>query len=124
MEAPASDRLAVAFGQWSGLGDCFELGDWTFVPLVENGAVLLLAAMRGTEIHVAVAPEFRGRVITRRRCREFLGPLLERRGYLTTRAVEGTDRIHFLQRLGFRLTGAAGGINHYMLTAVPFQKEH
>lgn len=118
------DELRIAFGQWSGLGDWVPVDGWTFVPLVEGGALLLVAAVMGTEIHVAVAPEHRCRVITRRRCREFLGPLMERRGYLTTRAVCGTGKERFLHRLGFKLTHTTGGIDHYMLTALPFAKEH
>jgi hypothetical protein len=79
--------------------------------------------MKGTEIHFAAAPEWRGTVFTRRRAREFLRPLIGIYGFLTTRSLAAdASTALFLQRIGFVLTWTELGIHHWMLTALPFGK--
>lgn len=121
----------VSFVQWAGLPAAPDtaaglLQDWEAVEIrSDEGEVVGLGAINGTELHVALAPESRGTgFITRRRCRQWIAPLLERRGFLTTRAVEpsvGTER--FLRRLGFERTRSNGEVSHYMLTDLPFEKK-
>ena len=80
------------------------------------------AAVKGTEIHV----EFhRQGVVLRDKVRRFLAPLLGREGFLTTR-VAVNDRVHdaFVRRLGFSSTWSDGTFQYYILTALPFSKEH
>ena len=77
------------------------------------------AALRGTEIHVEFT---RPGVINRGRVREFLGPLLERQGYLTTRVPGGDSRARFVTRLGFRPTWSDDEFSYYMLTELPFSR--
>lgn len=95
------------------------------VPLEIDGETAGVAAVDGTEIHFALAEDWRGRAITRARTREFLAPLIARRGYLTTRAeMPDAERRSFLERLGFRRTWTQdNGIEHYMLTCLPFDKK-
>jgi ribosomal protein S18 acetylase RimI-like enzyme len=114
-------QLRRLFVAWSSLPADAPLADWDFVPYERNGRIDALAATKGTEIHFAVAPEQRGRLIQRARTREFLRPLFERRGYLTTRSLTSDQRsAAFLTRLGFMRTAEIHGVDHWMLTALPF----
>lgn len=110
--------MREAFEAWSGLPPGSVEG-WEFIPHKEAGELAAVAALRGTEIHFAVAPGWRHRVIQRSRTRAFLAPLIERAGFLTTRS---NDMKHdrFLTGLGFVRTWSEGAMNHYMLTELPF----
>jgi len=99
------------------------LRGWAMHPLVIAGQVAGVAAMQGTEIHFALAPEWRGRAITRRTTRAFLAPLLAIRGYLTTRAFDPTESQRaFLRRIGFVLTWIDGLIEHFAMWRLPFSR--
>lgn len=90
---------------------------WQEVPLTGGG---LTGLLRGYELHVTM---HRTGVITRRTLREYLGPLLEKLGMLTTRVpAEDTVSRRFVERLGFEFTGESDGMRHYMLHKVPFQR--
>lgn len=81
------------------------------------------AALKGSEIHVEFTREG---VINRRKVREFLGPLIDRMGFLTTRVpVDDEDSDRFVRRIGFRESGRTDEFIFYMLTGQPFsRKEH
>lgn len=99
------------------------LAGWHFYPHKVAGEVRAVAAVQGTEIHFAVAPGWRRRLMLRQAARSFLAPLIAYRGYLTTRAMAG-EHADFLTRLGFTLTRTDGAVDYYMLAALPFGKEH
>ena len=115
--------LSEQFEQWAQMPIGSTAG-WEYAPLEVGGQVAAIAAIQGTEIHFAADPQWRGRVITRGRCRAFLGPLMARFGYLTTRTADNGKSADFLRRMGFDLTWSSGTIDHYMLTAMPFYKGH
>lgn len=116
--------LLDTFADWAGLPPSSGLDAWTFTPYERNGQVLAIAAMDGPEIHFAIAPAARHTVIARHRTAEFLAPLFERHGYLTTRTEPGAPQADFLKRLGFRFTWNSGEFDHYMLSALPWAKEN
>lgn len=114
------------FAQWSGLPASTTdlLLGWELVPLWRKGVVVGMAILNGTEIHFAVAPTHRHLAIQRHRAREFLLPLMERRGYLTTRSDQSDEAARrFLTRMGFKHTWNDGQFDHYMLSELPFGKE-
>lgn len=102
------------------------LGDWSVVPYELDGVVAACAVMKGPEIHFAVSPTFRFRLLTRDRIRTFLAPLLAKHGYLTTRMLrshgDAGGEITFVRRLGFRPTWTADDTTFYMLTKLPFER--
>jgi hypothetical protein len=119
--------MICEFACWSGLPPADVvmqslLEEWTLHPLVVNGEIRAIAAMSGSEIHFAIAPQWRHRTITRRRTREFLGPLFEAHGFLTTRAEPDQQHDRFLTRIGFDKTYHDGRFDHYMMTALPFER--
>lgn len=117
------DRFKAWVGWPSGAADL--LCNWTMHPLVIADQVAGVAAMSGTEIHFALAPEWRCRAITRRTTRAFLAPLLAIRGYLTTRAFDPSDAMRrFLYRLGFITTWVDGMTEHFMAVRLPFEKRN
>lgn len=120
----AQQALAGLFAAWAELPPGTELQAWTFTPYERAGKVVAIAAMDGPEIHFAIAPDARHTVIARHRTAEFLAPLFERHGYLSTRTVPGAPQRDFLTRLGFRFTWNSGAFDHYMLSALPWAKEH
>ena len=116
------DDLRALFAAWSGV-PAELLDGWDFHAHRRAGRPAAIAAMQGTEIHFAVAPEWRGRTIFRSVTRRFLEPLFERRGYLTTRVMAGEPHGRFLARLGFVKTSTRDGVEYYMLMALPFGRE-
>jgi hypothetical protein len=101
------------------------LASWEYVALLEDDEVVGIAALKGTEIHFAAAPAWRGRVMSRRRIRAFLEPLMARYGFLTTRSLVGDlGSAVFLRRLGFVNTWTELEIRHWMLTALPYSREN
>lgn len=115
------------FVEWAGLPReaARMLADWEMVPLHRASQLIGLAAVSGTEIHFALEPSSRHRGIQRTRAREFLAPLIARRGYLTTSSMHGDDQSRrFVERMGFRSTWTDNQFDHYMLTALPFGSEN
>lgn len=91
---------------------------WSTVTSACGGCTAL---RRGAEIHVRFNREG---VITRRKVREFLGPMLEELGLLTTRVRLGDERsARFVQRLGFKKTWSDEAYDYFNLTALPFSRE-
>ena len=81
-----------------------------------------MAAMREAEIHVEFT---RKGVLTRRAVRNFLRPLLALHGFLVTKAgVEDSVSDRFIRRIGFSPTWADGKYRYYVMTTLPFSKEH
>lgn len=110
--------MTEQFAEWSGV-PAASLADWEMIPLTVGDDVRAIAAMQGSEIHFAVAPQWRGRTITRRRTREFLSPLFGIHGFLTTRSIDGRHHA-FLTRLGFERTWSDGTVDYYMMAELPF----
>ena len=113
------------FATWAGIEPAPAAleslrADWTLHPYTVDGEVRAIAAMSGSEIHFAIAPRWRHRVIARQRTRCFLDPLLAVHGFLTTRSERGSRHHQFLSRIGFELTWFDGKLHHYMMTALPF----
>ena len=110
------------FTAWADLPDeaAVAMADWEMCPLVVDGIERGGAAVRGTEIHVAIAPKWRCATMARQRVRDFLAPLIGRAGFLTTRAVPNLAHHRFLSRLGFARTWQQPGVDHYMLCELPF----
>ena len=114
--------LRTAFESWAGMPPGSMLG-WRFVEYAPAGQVQAVAAIQGTEIHFAVAPERRHRVIARQRTRDFLRPIFDSIGFLTTRVVRGDARADFVRRLGFVPTWSDDTMDHFMMTELPFGRK-
>jgi GNAT superfamily N-acetyltransferase len=118
--------LGALFAEWTDVPRAaLAAGAWVFEPCIQGGEIAGVGALRGFEIHFAAAPAWRGRLISRRTLREFLGPLFNRLGFLTTRVLRGDEgRGRFIERLGFQLTRSDETTHYYMLSAVPFSREN
>lgn len=108
------------FAEWSGI-PAEAMADWTMIPLTVDGEVRAVAAMQGTEIHFVIAPQWRGRTITPKRTRQFLAPLFDVAGFLTTRSTDPAKH-DFLGRIGFDRTRSDGAVDYYMMSELPFGK--
>ncbi len=96
---------------------------WTFHDYLEGEEVVASAMMHGPEIHIIVAPQWRGRAMSRRRVRAFLAPLLEQYGYLATRVLHNREeQRRFVERVGFTQTWSDSMFCYYMLTTLPFER--
>lgn len=113
------------FISWAGLPPdapgIEALDAWEFHAYERGGETQAVAAVQGTEIHFAIAPHWRRRLICRQRTREFLAPLFERFGYLTTRSIPSQENNVFLSRLGFIETWNDGKYSHWMMCELPFE---
>lgn len=92
-------------------------GDWERIE-DETGWLLV----KGTEVHVCAKRGCEGRVVTRRKINEILGPVLARFGMLTTRTFKDNPA-PFLRRMGFKKSWSDGVFDYYVLTALPYRKE-
>lgn len=78
------------------------------------------AALKGTEFHCQLVEGFR---MNRADMREFLRPLFERHGFLTTRvAHEDMANQRFNRVFGFEKTWSDETFHYYILTALPFER--
>jgi GNAT superfamily N-acetyltransferase len=111
------------FENWAAMPPGSMQG-WRLVPYEKDGAVRAIAALQGYEIHFAIAPEWRHKVIARHRARAFIGALLDELGFLTTRAAPDEKADRFLTRLGFVKTMSTPETNYYFLCAAPWGMEH
>lgn len=82
-----------------------------------------VAIVKGTEIHFAM-PQGQRLPARRNDIRNFLAPLMDRLGFLTTRIQHHHVREkRFVERLGFERTWMDGEFAFYMLTALPFERK-
>lgn len=96
---------------------------WDIHTYVREGKVAAYAMVRGTEIHFKVLEAFRYRVIFRVATQEFLRPIFDRHGFLTTRVPHGDEESRrFIERIGFKMTWEDGDYQYFMLTALPFER--
>lgn len=106
------------------------IDDWELVPYPSAGEPVAIAALQGTEIHFVSSPAVRGRLLTSRRISSFLEPLMDRKGFLTTRVMRGAPgehaQISFVERIGFEATGIDAYFHHFMLSELRLarHKEH
>lgn len=85
----------------------------------DNGNCDGIAIQKGTEWHCQLAPGFE---LRRVEIREFLRPMFDKYGYLTTRVpVQDAANQRFNQVFGFKKTWSDGVFNYYILTALPFE---
>lgn len=97
--------------------------DWDVVPYYLDGAVACTAIVKGTEIHFYVRPEARKKLILRSRTQEFLRPLMNVLGFLTTRVLhENKEAQRFVERIGFEKTWADNQFQFYILERLPFSR--
>lgn len=99
------------------------LEDWEVVPFVFAGGQMGTGVVKGTEIHFALLPGCRPAASVRRAVREFLQPLFERNGFLTTRVRLGQGQEkEFVRRIGFKPTWHDDQFQYYLLGALPFAR--
>lgn len=113
------------FLDWARLKlDPSEVNGWEVFTHHVAGELAAVAILKGTEIHFALAPQWRKRLIHRGRVRSFLAPMFERYGFLTTKSdLRNAASERFLTRMGFEETWFDGQYQNWMLSALPFGKE-
>lgn len=103
--------------------DASIFDDWEVIPGYIHGEHAATAILNGTEIHFALVPQFRGSAVLRQRTREFLRPMFERMGFLTTRVVlTAKEQRQFVERVGFKPTWCDTIFQYYMLSELPFAR--
>lgn len=97
------------------------LATWELHPFYEGEDLKGVAMTKGTEYHCHLAPGFR---LSRRVMRDFLKPLFDRHGFLTTRvAHDDTANQRFNQVFGFKLMWSDDRFHYYMMTELPFEEK-
>jgi len=119
-------RLELLSPLWE---DCREVlptnfEGWEIIPGYIDQTHVATAILKGNEIHFGIKPEFRKKLIQRKRTREYLKPLLERKSFLTTRVILNDKyKQNFVERLGFNPTWHDEQFQYFMLTKLPFERE-
>lgn len=95
------------------------LEGWALHPFYEGDELKGVAMTKGTEFHCHLVPGFR---LNRRVMREFMRPLFERHGFLTTRVHRSDEANQRFNRVfGFERTWSDDQFHYYILTALPFE---
>lgn len=97
------------------------LAEWEVLPYEQDGEFIGAACMKGSEFHCMTLPGFK---LRRKPMREFLRPLYERHGVLTTRVRhEDTANQRFNYAFGFRETWRDTQFLYFEMAELPFGKE-
>lgn len=117
-----ADLLQPLFSEAEAV-DLSLFDDWEVIPGYIDGEHAATALVKGTEIHFGIVPKFRRKAVLRQRTQEFLRPMFERRGFLTTRVQLGShDKKQFVERVGFKPTWADTTFQYYLLGSLPFAR--
>lgn len=103
--------------------DASVFDGWEVVPGFIDGEHAATAIIKGTEIHFALVPRFVRTAVLKGRTQEFLRPMFERKGFLTTRvAVTAATQKKFVERIGFKPTWSDSHFQYYLLGKLPFAR--
>jgi hypothetical protein len=117
----SSVRKGTALSRYSIL-DYFE--DWDVLPFELDGQHVWTVVAKGTEVHFALAPDWRPKASMRGAIRAFIKPVFERHGFLTTRISHGrVAQKEFVKRIGFKPTWKDGDVEYYLLGSLPFERK-
>lgn len=98
--------------------------DWDVFPLELNGQHVWTMIAKGTEVHFALVQGWRPTASMRGAAREFVKPVFERHGFLTTRVMhERVEQKKFVERIGFKPTWKDGNVQYYLLGTLPFERK-
>lgn len=98
--------------------------DWDVFPFELNGQHVWTMIAKGTEVHFALVQGWRPTASMRGAVREFVKPVFERHGFLTTRVMhERVEQKKFVERIGFKPTWKDGNVQYYLLGTLPFERK-
>lgn len=101
------------------------LHPWDVTPGYIDGVLVAAIINAGTEVHFAISKSYRKKTISRGRMREFLRPLFEDKGFLTTRLKLGdAGPRRFIERIGFTKTWSDDKYDYFILAELPFERKH
>lgn len=98
--------------------------DWEVLPFEFEGRHVWTLVAKGTEVHVALAPDWNPRASMREAVRAFLKPIFDKYGFLTTRVQhDRPEQKAFVKRIGFKPTWKDGDVEYYLLGSLPFERK-
>lgn len=98
-----------------------SLNEWSIHPFYEGQTLMGCAFTLGTEFHCRLLPGFK---LNRSMMREFMRPLFDKYGFLTTRVEHGdTANRRFNKVFGFVPTWADETHQYFILTSIPFDRK-
>ena len=98
--------------------------DWKVLPFEFEGQHVWTMVIKGTEVHFALAPDWRPKASMRGAGRAFLKPVFDEYGFLTTRIAHGRlAQKEFVKRIGFKPTWKDGDVEYYLLGSLPFERK-
>lgn len=117
----SSVRKGTALSRYTIL-DYFA--DWEVFPFEFEGRHVWTMVVKGTEVHFALAPDWRPKASMRGAVRAFLKPVFDEYGFLTTRIAHGRlAQKEFVKRIGFTPTWKDGDVEYYLLGSLPFERK-
>ena len=98
--------------------------DWEILPFEFEGRHIWTMVVKGTEVHIALAPDWQPKASMRGAVRAFLKPMFDEFGFLTTRVRhERPEHKEFVKRIGFTPTWKDGNVEYYLLGSLPFERK-
>jgi hypothetical protein len=94
---------------------------WDVHEHAQSGRLVGFAITKGTEFHCHLLPGFK---LNRREMREFLRPLFEKHGFLTTRVrIEDLANQRFNKVFGFERTWSDDRFHYFLMSELPFKEK-
>ena len=91
---------------------------WEVFEHWQDGRLMGFSMLKGTEYHCQLEPGFK---LSRRVMREFLEPLFNRHGFLTTRVPVGDEANERFNRVfGFERTWSDERFHYFLMAELPF----
>lgn len=98
--------------------------DWDVLPFEVDGQHVWTMVAKGTEVHFALVQGWRPKLGMRNAVREFVRPVFDRHGFLTTRVRHGSPaQKKFVERIGFKRTWSDGSFEYFLLGTLPFERK-
>ena len=92
------------------------LMDWKIEPVFVDDKLAGMYAVKNTEVHFCVLPDFRGKWLSKGLINDVFMPILERYGFVTTAVPDDKPQGHGLvKKFGFNPIGRKGKFTFYRL---------
>jgi hypothetical protein len=100
------------------------LKDWDAIAIQDEDQHVGTLIAKGCEIHIALVEGYQPKSSKRRIIKQFLQPLFDEHGYVTTRIRHSSlKEKRFVERVGFTPSWKDADFQYYFLGVMPFERK-
>lgn len=98
--------------------------DWNAIAIQDEDQHVGTVITKGCEVHIALVDGYRPKASKRRIIKQFLQPLFDEHGYVTTRIMHSRlNEKKFVERVGFTPAWKDENFQYYFLGVMPFERK-